>query len=72
MTDVIVLTAEIAFELYKEGHITKTDLTRVIQKCINARAIENGYVEKFGMPFPDTKFDDSDLVLEIVDVEETK
>lgn len=62
--DVIVLTAEIAFKLYEEGHITRKDLTRTIEKCINAAALSNGYAEKLGLPFPDTKFDDSDLEAE--------
>jgi HD superfamily phosphodiesterase len=61
VADLIVLTAEIACKLHEAGHITREELVRTLEKCINAAAISNGYVDKLGLPFPDTKFDDSDL-----------
>lgn len=61
MTDVIALTAELAYALYENGLITRDDLTRTLEKCINAASIDAGYADKLGVPFPDTKFDDSDL-----------
>jgi hypothetical protein len=61
MSDIIVLTAEIAFKLFENGDITREELTRTLEKCINAAAISNGYADELGLPFPDTKFDDSDL-----------
>ena len=64
MPDIILLTVEIAFKLFENGGITREELTRTIEKCVNAVSIENGYADKLGLPFPDTKFDDSDLETE--------
>jgi hypothetical protein len=61
MSDVIVLTAELAYTLYENGLITREDLTRTLEKCINAASIDTGYAGRHGLPFPDTKFDDSDV-----------
>jgi hypothetical protein len=62
--DPILLTVEIAFKLFENGDITREQLTRTVEKCINVVAIENGYADTLGLPFPDTKFDDSDLETE--------
>jgi len=59
--DVILLTAEIAAKSFAEGRLTEKQATRAIEKCINAASIDTGYAAKLGVPFPDTKFDDSDL-----------
>lgn len=44
--------AEDAFRLHEEGHITREELMHVLEQCINATALENGYAEKYGLPFP--------------------
>lgn len=62
--DLIVLTAEIAFKAYEEGQLSREQLTRTIEKCINAASIQSGHAVELGLPFPDTKFDDSDLETE--------
>lgn len=49
----IQLVAATAFRLHEEGRITKEELMRVVKRCINATAIDNGYVEAHGMPFPE-------------------
>lgn len=49
--DVIVLMVKIAWKHYEAGELTKDGLMVILKKCINARAVENGYAEKFGMPF---------------------
>ncbi len=51
--DTVCLMAHIAFEQHKAGQITKDELMEVVQRCINLRAQENGYAEKFGLPFPE-------------------
>lgn len=53
MKDPIVLAVEIAQKNYKEGHITLEQLVKFTQQAINAVAMTNGYVEKFGLPFPE-------------------
>jgi hypothetical protein len=44
--------AETAFRLHEEGHITREELVNILQQCINVTALENGYAEKYGLPFP--------------------
>lgn len=58
MSDSIDLIAALAFKQHEEGKITKEQLVRQLQLCINARAIGNGYADEFGMPFPEAKFDE--------------
>lgn len=53
MADTIVLACEIAFKLYKKGEISKDKLIKILQISINSRAKENGYEERFGLPFPE-------------------
>jgi hypothetical protein len=50
--DTVLLMAKIAFKNFKEGHLSKAELMKVLQRCINIRALENGYADRFGMPFP--------------------
>jgi hypothetical protein len=45
--------AELAFRLHKEGHITREELVYVVGQCINAAALENGYADEHGLPFPE-------------------
>jgi hypothetical protein len=44
---------EIAFRLHDQGRITREELVRIVEQCINVVSLENGYAEKFGLPFPD-------------------
>ena len=44
--------AEIAFSLHKHGHLPHDELVHVLQQCINGAALENGYADKYGLPFP--------------------
>lgn len=46
------IIAETAFRLHKEGHITRKELVHIIEQCINAVALENGYADEHGLPFP--------------------
>ena len=50
--DVVLLMAKIAYKNYEEGKLSRADLLKVLKRCVNCRAAENGYVERFGMPFP--------------------
>lgn len=59
--DIVMLTAEIACKAYEDGQLSREKLTRTIEKCINVTSIQNGDAAKYGLPFPDTKFDISDL-----------
>ena len=45
--------AALAFRLHKEGHITREELVHVVGQCINAVALENGYADEHGLPFPE-------------------
>jgi len=44
--------AETAFRLHEEGRITREQLVHTLEQCINATAIENGYADEHGLPFP--------------------
>lgn len=57
MPDVIVLACELAFKAYERGEITKEKMIKIVKIAINARAKENGYDEKFGIPFPESEED---------------
>lgn len=43
---------DIAIRAYKEGVITREALTEFLEGMINAAALENGYADRFGLPFP--------------------
>ena len=47
------LVVATAFRLHEEGRITKEELMCVVKRCINATALDNGYVDTHGMPFPE-------------------
>ena len=49
--DVIMTMAKIAFKNFQDGLIQKDALLYILKKCINARALENGYADRHGLPF---------------------
>lgn len=63
MDDFVYLTAEIAYQAFEAGKLTREQLFNTLEGCINVIAIENGYADRLGLPFPDHKFDNSDVVL---------
>lgn len=64
MTDFVYLTAEVAFEAYEQGKLTREQLFNTLEGCINVIAIENGYADQLGLPFPDHQFDNSDVIVD--------
>lgn len=50
--DLVITMAKIAFRQYEAGTIDRARLTELLELAINARAAENGYADRFGMPFP--------------------
>lgn len=44
--------AATAFRLHKEKRISRKELMRILQQCVNVVAIENGYADELGLPFP--------------------
>jgi len=42
--------AEGAFNLHKKGLITRKELVHILEVCIDAAAVENGYAAKYGLP----------------------
>ena len=48
----VALIIETAFRLHKEKHISRKQLTHIIEQCINVVALENGYADKYGLPCP--------------------
>lgn len=55
--DPIVAILEIAIDLHKQKIIDDATLIETMKKCVNATAECNGYVEKFGLPFPEVPLD---------------
>lgn len=51
--DPITMILERAWELHKNGQLSEEDLVKTMKRCVNVRAIENGYDEQFGMPLPE-------------------
>ena len=49
--DLVLLMAKIAFKEYQANRLSKDDLLYILKKCVNVRALENGYAERFGLPF---------------------
>ena len=45
--------AEIAFRLHEKKLISKEELVRILQECVNITAIGNGYADEYGLPFPE-------------------
>lgn len=54
MPDLVSLMLEIAYASFKAGEITKDELMGTIKRCINLRAVENGYDKVYGKPYPGT------------------
>ena len=50
--DIISIAAKIATDAHADGKLSDDELIRELEICINARAAENGYADKFGVPFP--------------------
>lgn len=46
------LIVETAFNLHKEKLLSREDLVSILQDLVNASALDNGYAEKYGLPFP--------------------
>lgn len=46
------LIAENAFRLHAEKLLSREELIDILQKCINATAIGNGYADQHGLPCP--------------------
>lgn len=46
------LIVETAFRLHEEELLSREDLVRLLEQCVNATALENGYAEAHGLPFP--------------------
>ena len=44
--------AKVAFRLYEEKRIDKKELVRLLEDCVNLAALENGYANAHGLPFP--------------------
>jgi hypothetical protein len=47
------LVAATAFRLHEEGRLSKEELMCIVKRCINAVALDNGYADTHGMPFPE-------------------
>lgn len=43
--------AAAAFQLHAAKKLTDAQLIAILQECVNATAIENGYTAEYGMPF---------------------
>jgi hypothetical protein len=46
------LIVEAAFRLHKEKLLSHEELVSILEGCVNATALNNGYAEKYGLPFP--------------------
>lgn len=44
--------AKIACKLHDEKRLSDRELTRILEGCINLAALENGYADVHGLPFP--------------------
>ena len=44
--------AELAFKMHEEGHIDDARLVEMLEQCVNIAAIDNGYAEAHGLPYP--------------------
>lgn len=49
--DVVMVLAKLAFKNFEAGRITKDALVYALKACVNMRATENGYADRFGLPF---------------------
>jgi len=46
------LVAETAFRLHEEKLLSRQELIHILEECINATALDNGYADKYGLPCP--------------------
>lgn len=44
--------AALAFDLHEKKYLSREELVRVLQDCVNVTALENGYADQYGLPFP--------------------
>jgi hypothetical protein len=44
--------AQVAFRLHEEKRIDDKELVRLLEGCVNLAALENGYADANGLPFP--------------------
>jgi hypothetical protein len=44
--------ATIAFDLHEEKRLSHKELVRILEGCVNLAALENGYADAHGLPFP--------------------
>jgi len=44
--------AKIAFDLYEKKQLSREKLVCVLKQCVNAAALDNGYADAYGLPFP--------------------
>jgi hypothetical protein len=44
--------AETAFRLHEKKCISREELVRILQQCVNATVLENSYADQYGLPFP--------------------
>lgn len=47
--------AKIAFDMHEKKYLSRDELVRILQGCVNSVAIENGYADEHGLPFPDNQ-----------------
>jgi len=50
--DVVALMVKIAWKAHERGDLSHAQLCDVLKDAVNMRALENGYADKYGMPFP--------------------
>jgi hypothetical protein len=46
------LIVKTAFRLHEEKRLSHEDLVSVLEGCVNATALDNGYADQYGLPFP--------------------
>ncbi len=46
------LIVDTAFDLHKKKLLSRKELVEILQDLVNATALDNGYAEKHGLPFP--------------------
>jgi hypothetical protein len=61
VADSIDLVAEVAFKQHEKGNLSREDLILTLKQCVNARALENGHAERYGLPFSERRDDAGDL-----------
>lgn len=44
--------ARVAFDLHEQKRISRQELVRILEGCCNLAALENGYADAHGLPFP--------------------